>query len=89
MLRCPAESICSQVNHQQTPYQLGCCLALLFSFAALADVADTLLNIKPGVVGVGTFNPTGGPRANLLGTGFAVLNGQLCRIVRAHFHQAA
>ena len=51
-------------------------LALLFSFSALADVADTLVSIKPGVVGVGTFNPTGGPRANLLGTGFAVLNGQ-------------
>lgn len=51
-------------------------LALLFSFPALADVADTLISIKPGVVGVGTFNPTGGPRANLLGTGFAVLDGQ-------------
>ena len=32
-------------------------------------------SIKPGVVGVGTFNPTGGPRANLMGTGFAVLDG--------------
>ena len=51
-------------------------LVLLFSFPALADVADTLLKIKPGVVGVGTFNPTGSPRANLQGTGFAVLDGR-------------
>ena len=51
-------------------------LMLLFNVHALADVADTLLTIKPGVVGVGTFNPTGGPRANLLGTGFAVLDGR-------------
>lgn len=49
--------------------------ALLFSTPALADVSDMLLSIKPGVVGVGTFNPTGGPRANLMGTGFAVLDG--------------
>lgn len=50
-------------------------LALLFSLPALADVADTLLSVKPGVVGVGTFNPTGSPRASLQGTGFAVLDG--------------
>jgi serine protease Do len=51
-------------------------LAQLFSLPALADVADTLLNIKPGVVGVGTFKPIGSPRANLEGTGFAVLDGR-------------
>lgn len=53
--------------------------ALLTLFAALsahADVADTLLMVKPGVVGVGTFNPSGSPRANLQGTGFAVLDGR-------------
>lgn len=53
--------------------------ALLVLFAALpahADVADTLLAVKPGVVGVGTFNPSGSPRANLQGTGFAVLDGR-------------
>lgn len=44
--------------------------------AHAADVADTLLRIKPGVVGVGTFNPTSQPRANLQGTGFAVLDGR-------------
>lgn len=44
--------------------------------AHAADVADTLLRIKPGVVGVGTFNPTASPRAKLQGTGFAVLDGR-------------
>jgi serine protease Do len=51
-------------------------LALCFSFPALADLADTLEAIKPGVVGVGTFHPTRSPRANLQGTGFAVLDGR-------------
>jgi len=51
-------------------------LALFLSMPAAADVADTLQAIKPAVVGVGTFNPTGSPRANLQGTGFAVLDGR-------------
>jgi serine protease Do len=50
-------------------------LALLLSASALADVADMLPNVKPAVVGVGTYSPTGRPRANLQGTGFAVLDG--------------
>ena len=64
---------CPFISKPRTSWTLA---ALLFSSAALADVADTLLGIKPGVVGVGTFNPTGGPRANLMGTGFAVLDGR-------------
>ncbi|HEX7972658.1 MAG TPA: serine protease [Thiobacillus sp.] len=51
-------------------------LALVLAAPARADVADMLINIKPGVVGVGTFRPAGSPRANLLGTGFAVLDGR-------------
>jgi len=51
-------------------------IGLLFGFSAQADVADTLLRVKPGVVGVGTYNPTSSPRANLQGTGFAVLDGR-------------
>ncbi|MDP2030083.1 MAG: serine protease [Thiobacillus sp.] len=47
----------------------------MFSAAVLADVADMLPNIKPAVVGVGTFSPTARPRANLKGTGFAVHDG--------------
>lgn len=48
---------------------------LLATSAARADVADTLPSVKPGVVGVGVFSPTGSPRASLQGTGFAVLDG--------------
>jgi len=50
-------------------------LALFAALPAHADVADMLARIKPGVVGVGTFNPNGSPRANLQGTGFVVLDG--------------
>lgn len=51
-------------------------LVLMFNPPAQADTADTLAAIKPGVVGVGTFHPTRSPRANLQGTGFAVLDGR-------------
>ncbi|MGV8991539.1 MAG: S1 family peptidase [Thiobacillus sp.] len=51
-------------------------IALVLSSPASADLADMVLNIKPGVVGVGTYNPTGSPRANLQGTGFVVLDGR-------------
>jgi S1-C subfamily serine protease len=51
-------------------------LALMLAAPAHADVADTLQSVKPGVVGVGVFNPVGSPRAMLQGTGFAVLDGQ-------------
>lgn len=51
-------------------------MLLLGAPSAMGDVADTLLTIKPGVVGVGVFNPTASPRANLQGTGFAVLDGR-------------
>lgn len=50
--------------------------ALMASVSAPADVADTLQSVKPGVVGVGVFSPTGSPRASLQGTGFAVLDGR-------------
>ncbi len=50
-------------------------LGLMLTASAGADVADTLLTVKPAVVGVGVFNPTGSPRASLQGTGFAVLDG--------------
>ncbi len=50
-------------------------IALILAAPVRADVADTLLAVKPGVVGVGTFNPSGSPRASLQGTGFVVLDG--------------
>jgi S1-C subfamily serine protease len=51
-------------------------LALPVSAPVAADVADMLPVVKPAVVGVGYFNPSGSPRANLKGTGFAVLDGR-------------
>ena len=48
---------------------------LVLALPAHADVADTLLRVKPAVVGVGIFSPGGSPRAALQGTGFAVLDG--------------
>jgi len=51
-------------------------IALVLSSPASADLADMVLNIKPGVVGVGTYNPTNNPRSNLQGTGFVVLDGR-------------
>jgi S1-C subfamily serine protease len=50
-------------------------LALFAALPAHADVADTVHAVKPGVVGVGTFDPSGSPRINLQGTGFVVLDG--------------
>ena len=57
-------------------YSSAALILLAAALPARADVADTVAAIKPGVVGVGTFEPTGRPRANLLGTGFAVLDGR-------------
>ncbi|MBW8328457.1 MAG: serine protease [Thiobacillus sp.] len=51
-------------------------IVLIVVSPAHADVADMVARVKPGVVGVGTFNPTGSPRGNLQGTGFAVLDGR-------------
>ena len=65
------------INRQQPRSALRVVLALLaLPATALADVADMLPNIKPAVVGVGTYNPTRSPRASLQGTGFAVLDGR-------------
>jgi S1-C subfamily serine protease len=48
---------------------------LMGAMPARAEVADTLVTVKPAVVGVGTFNPSGRPPASLKGTGFVVLDG--------------
>ncbi len=58
------------------------CLGLIFlggiglSGWADADVASTLITVKPSVVGVGTYHPTRSPRAALTGTGFVVGDGK-------------
>ncbi|OMH25661.1 serine protease [Motiliproteus sp. MSK22-1] len=65
------------------------CLALIFVFGmeprpSAAALADTIEQIKPAVVGVGTFQPTRRPRSKLLGTGFAVSG----RYVLTNYHVA-
>lgn len=50
--------------------------ALGLSGGAEADVAATLVRVKPSVVGVGTYHPTRSPRAALTGTGFVVGDGK-------------
>lgn len=48
-----------------------------------ARLPETLVNIKPGVVAVGTYMPTRNPRAVFLGTGFAVADGRIV-VTNAH-----
>ncbi|GFO74230.1 serine protease Do [Bathymodiolus platifrons methanotrophic gill symbiont] len=63
-------------------------LFLLISFSFLInaqaqELSETLLKVKPGVVGVGTFLPSRSPRSIFLGTGFVIGNGQLI-VTNAH-----
>lgn len=61
----------------------------LFSFnfflakAQAQGLADTLLEVKPSIVGIGTFLPSRSPRNIFLGTGFVISNGQLV-VTNAH-----
>ncbi len=48
-----------------------------------ARLPDTLVNIKPGIVAVGTYMPTRNPRAVFLGTGFVVADGRTV-VTNAH-----
>lgn len=50
---------------------------------AHAGLPETLKEIKPSVVGVGTYQATRRPAARLMGTGFAVASGQYL-ITNAH-----
>jgi len=51
--------------------------------SANAQLADTLVTLKPSIVGVGTFMKTRRPPANLLGTGFVVADGKTV-VTNAH-----
>lgn len=51
--------------------------------ALAADLPDTIDRIRPSVVAVGTFQPSGSPRQQFRGTGFAVGDG---RFVVTNFH---
>lgn len=59
-------------------YALFCFISLFFginnSFAQA--LVDTVVKVKPSVVGIGVHTPTGSPKNVLSGTGFVVGNGQ-------------
>ncbi|WP_432454649.1 MULTISPECIES: S1 family peptidase [unclassified Agarivorans] len=54
------------------PVIVSLIILALYSSTASSQLADTIEQIKPSVVGVGTFNKLNSPRATLRGTGFAV-----------------
>lgn len=51
-------------------------LGMMIIIPARADVADTLIRIKPSVVGIGTYQELRSPRGQLKGTGFVVDDGK-------------
>ena len=51
-------------------------VALVWPLAVFAEsMVDVIAQVKPSVVGIGTHHPTGRPQNDLLGTGFAVGDG--------------
>ncbi len=53
-----------------------CWLCLYAGTALAADISDTIARVKPSIVGVGTYEPTRTPQAQLYGTGFAIADGR-------------
>ncbi|MCC2614905.1 serine protease [Aestuariibacter halophilus] len=53
------------------------CVTQLMSPAFATSFVDVVKTLKPGVVGVGIYDPLGTPRVQLLGTGFVVPPGNL------------
>ena len=65
-------------------HRLWVLLAVLLAPAAWADsLPATIKRLRPSLVGVGTYDPLGNPRGNLLGTGFFIGDG---RHVATAFH---
>ncbi|MCP5428797.1 MAG: hypothetical protein H6962_00760 [Chromatiaceae bacterium] len=64
-----------------TPWVLGLlslCLGTMLSGGVLgAGLPDIIDHVRPSVVAVGTFQPSGSPRQQFKGTGFVVGNGHL------------
>ncbi|MCP5209223.1 MAG: trypsin-like peptidase domain-containing protein [Hahellaceae bacterium] len=54
---------------------LAACFGALFSTTVTAALPDTIVKIKPSIVGVGSYNVLGRPQTHLKGTGFVVLDG--------------
>jgi serine protease Do len=50
-------------------------LSIFLNATCMADLPATIARVKPAIVGVGTFERTRAPAAQLLGTGFVVADG--------------
>lgn len=50
-------------------------IGLIYSSMVCANLVDTVRLIKPSVVGVGVYTPTGQPKNQLYGTGFVIGDG--------------
>lgn len=55
---------------------LLCSLLCIVNYCFADQLVDTVSKIKPSVVGIGVFTPTGRPKNKLNGSGFAIGNGQ-------------
>jgi len=62
---------------------LVCAECLFFSPLWAGELVHTIKNVKPSIVGIGTFNKTRSPPVNFIGTGFAVGDG-LNVVTNAH-----
>lgn len=52
-------------------------ISLFLSLPVQAKLSDIIKEVKPSVVGVGVYTPTGRPKNIVFGTGFVIGNGQL------------
>lgn len=59
-----------------SPSLAGLALLLLSATPNSAELPQTIAQIKPAIVGVGTFEITRSPAVNFMGTGFAVGDGR-------------
>ena len=48
---------------------------MVFSTVAYSNLADTVSLVKPSVVGIGVYTPTGQPKNQLYGSGFVIGDG--------------
>ena len=62
---------------------LVCTGCLFISPISAGELVHTIKNVKPAIVGIGTFNKTRSPPVNFIGTGFAVGDG-LNVVTNAH-----
>lgn len=62
-------------------------LCWMISGRSLAhDISATVVKVKPSIVGVGVYDPLGGPRSQLQGTGFVIADGS---VIATNYHVVA